>query len=117
MSNGANNIQGNNIAGTGKVTMVNFGSATTASDDTNVRAAAGTSFGAAVQSANARRESSVKAIAARYDNFEDALLPMVLASGVSGDAAVATAQAIMSNPALKAQAERAYSRARISAVN
>ena len=58
----------------------------------------------------------MRAVARNYDSFEDALLPMVLASGVSGDAASSVAEAIMGNPALKAQAERAFQRARLNAV-
>jgi hypothetical protein len=63
-----------------------------------------------------RHEDGVRAVARNFDNFDDALLPMVLASGVSGEAAASVAEAILGNPALKAQAERAFQRARLSAV-
>jgi hypothetical protein len=66
-----------------------------------------------VEGPRSRHEAGVRAVAANYDNFEDALLPMVLASGVSGEAASSVAEAIMGNPALKAQAERAFQRARL----
>ncbi len=79
---------------------------------------AATGYGAAAaMPENTQDVRSVRAVALQYDRFEDALLPMVLASGVKGDAAVAAAEAILSNPALLAQAEKAYARARISAVN
>lgn len=68
---------------------------------------------AAVEAPRSRHEAGVRAVAGNYDNFEDALLPMVLASGVSGEAAASVAEAIMGNPALKAQAERAFQRARL----
>lgn len=74
-----------------------------------------TTFGAAVTAAD-RHDAGVRAVAARYGSFEDALLPMVLASGVSGDAAIAVAEAIQANPALRAQAERAFQRAQLSSV-
>jgi len=67
-----------------------------------------------LEAPRSRHESGVRAVAKNYDNFADALLPMVLASGVSGEAATSVADAILSNPALKAQAERAFQRARIS---
>ncbi len=63
-----------------------------------------------------RHENGVRAVARNFDNFDDALLPMVLASGVSGEAAASVAEAIKGNPALKAQAERAFQRARLNAV-
>lgn len=69
--------------------------------------------GNSVEAPRSRHEAGVRAVAANYDNFEDALLPMVLASGVSGEAASSVAEAIMGNPALKAQAERAFQRARL----
>lgn len=78
-------------------------------------ASTGASYGAAVETSS-RYDTGVRAVAARYDNFEDALLPMVLASGVTGDAAVKVAEAIQANPALRAQAERAYQRAHMNAV-
>lgn len=81
-----------------------------------MRAAAqgSTGYGAAEPVARSRHEEGVRAVAKRYDNFADALLPMVLASGVSGESAVAVAEAIKANPALTAQAERAFQRARIN---
>lgn len=69
-----------------------------------------------VEAPRSRHESGVRAVAQNYASFEDALLPMVLASGVSGEAASSVAEAIMGNPALKAQAERAFQRARLNAV-
>lgn len=78
---------------------------------------AATAYGAAtVEAPRNRHETGVRAIAGNYATFEDALLPMVLASGVSGEAAASVAEAIMGNPALKAQAERAFQRARLDAV-
>lgn len=78
---------------------------------------AGTAFQAAsVEGGRSRHETGVRAVARNYANFEEALLPMVLASGVSGEAAASVAEAIMGNPALKAQAERAFQRARLNAV-
>lgn len=72
---------------------------------------------ASAEAPRSRHESGVRAVARTYDNFEDALLPMVRASGVSGSREAETvAEAIRNNPALKAQAERAFQRARISAV-
>jgi hypothetical protein len=71
---------------------------------------------AAGEAPRSRHETGVRAVARNYESFEDALLPMVLASGVSGEAAASVAEAIMGNPALKAQAERAFQRARINAV-
>ncbi len=77
----------------------------------------GTGYAAAsVESPRSRHEQGVRAVARNFESFEDALLPMVLASGVSGEAAASVAEAIMGNPALKAQAERAFQRARLSAV-
>jgi hypothetical protein len=91
--------------------------ATTVDPAARMRAAStGTRIGAGVQVERSRHEDGVRAVAAKYDNFEEALLPMVLASGVSGEAAVAVAEAIKGNPALTAQAERAFFRARVSAV-
>lgn len=76
-----------------------------------------TAYGAAsVETPRSRHEGGVRAVARNYDNFSDALLPMVLASGVSGEAAASVAEAIMGNPALRAQAERAFQRARLNAV-
>ena len=72
-----------------------------------------TAYASSVEAPRSRHESGVRAVAANYENFEDALLPMVLASGVSGEAAASVAEAIMGNPALKAQAERAFARARM----
>lgn len=60
-----------------------------------------------------RHESGVRAVAQRYSDFQEALLPMVLASGVSGESAVAVAEAISASPTLTAQAERAFQRARM----
>lgn len=71
---------------------------------------------ASAEAPRSRHESGVRAVARNYASFDEALLPMVLASGVSGEAAASVAEAIMGNPALKAQAERAFQRARLSAV-
>lgn len=57
-------------------------------------------------------EAGIRAIAQQFDAFSDALLPMVLASGVSGEAAASVVAAIKGNPALLAQAERAFDKAR-----
>jgi len=57
-------------------------------------------------------EAGIRAIARQFNSFTDALLPMVLASGVSGEAASTVVAAIQSNPALLAQAERAFDKAR-----
>lgn len=78
---------------------------------------AATGYGTArIEGTRSRHEVGVRAVAQNYASFDDALLPMVLASGVSGEAAASVAEAIMGNPALKAQAERAFQRARINAV-
>ena len=72
--------------------------------------------GGGVEGTRSRHEQGVRVIARNYANFEDALVPMVLASGVSGEAASAVAGAIRNNPALRAQAERAFQRARMDVV-
>jgi len=61
-----------------------------------------------------RHEQNVRAVARNFDNFDDALEHMVRASGVSREAAASVAEAIKGNPALKAQAEVAFQRARQS---
>lgn len=111
------NINGIENAGTQKATHLSVvGTANgISSSQTSRSSATGVTFGAAVETSN-RHNMSVRAIAAKYDNFEDALLPMVLASGVTGEAAVAVAEAINSNPALRAQAERAFQRAQLNAL-
>lgn len=81
-----------------------------------MRAAATGYSSAAAEAPRSRHESGVRAVARAYDRFEDALLPMVLASGVSGEAAASVSDAIMGNPALRAQAERAFQRARLDSV-
>lgn len=79
------------------------------------RLSVATSYAAtAVEAPRSRHEQGVRAVARNFENFEDALLPMVLASGVSGEAATSVAEAIKGNPALKAQAEVAFQRARQS---
>jgi hypothetical protein len=65
-----------------------------------------------LEGVRSRHERGVRAVASAYATFEDALLPMVLASGVSGESAPAVRDAILGNPALRAQAQRAYARAR-----
>ena len=57
-------------------------------------------------------EAGIRAIAQQFTAFHEALLPMVLASGVSGEAAASVVKAIQGNPALLAQAERAFDKAR-----
>lgn len=57
-------------------------------------------------------EAGIRAIAKQFTAFHEALLPMVLASGVSGEAAASVVKAIQGNPALLAQAERAFDKAR-----
>ena len=71
-----------------------------------------TSYGAGISAPASRYQRSVTAVAARYERFEDAVLPMVLASGVTGDAAIKVAASIMANDALRAQAEAAHQQAR-----
>lgn len=71
-----------------------------------------TSYGAGITASKSRHERSVTAVAARYERFEDAILPMVLASGVTGDAAIKVAESIMSNTPLRNQAEAAHRQAR-----
>lgn len=75
------------------------------------RSAQATSYGEAVKTSN-RHETSVKAVAAKYERFEDALLPMVLASGVTGEAAIKVAESIMASDPLRNQAETAHRLAR-----
>ncbi|MCW2960417.1 MAG: hypothetical protein JWM90_804 [Thermoleophilia bacterium] len=77
-----------------------------------------TAYGAAsgLEAPRSRHESGVRAVARDSADFESALLPMVLASGVSGESATAIRNAILNNPALKAEAERAFQRARIESV-
>lgn len=84
---------------------------------TSIGRAAATGYSAAAGEApRSKQDAGVRAVARNYSQFEDALLPMVLASGVAGEAAATVAEAIMGNPALKAQAERAFQRARINVV-
>ena len=68
------------------------------------------------QGPRSRHELGVRAVARDAVNFEDALHDMVRASGVREENAGHVAAAILGNPALKAQAERAFQRARIDAV-
>jgi hypothetical protein len=68
-----------------------------------------------VEQPRSRFENGIRAVAKTYSEFEDALLPMVLASGVSGESATAVRDAILGNPALRAQAERAFQRSRMDA--
>lgn len=78
----------------------------------------GASFGAPVygsgrlEAARSQHEQGVRAAAAAHETFEDALLPMVLRSGVSHESATAVREAILGNPTLRKQAEHAYMRAR-----
>lgn len=51
---------------------------------------------------------SVRRVASSYRSFDEALLPMVYASGLAGEAAAAVVSAIRNNDGLRAQAERAY---------
>jgi len=81
------------------------------------RAAVTTAYSArGAEATRSKHETGVRSVAKLYDNFQEALVPMVLASGVSGAAAGAVAEAIKGNPALLAQAERAFQRARINVV-
>jgi hypothetical protein len=68
---------------------------------------------AAAQRAENHFDSHVRNVAARYtpDQFKEALLPMVLASGVKPHAAGPVVDAILSNPNLLAQAKKAFNRA------
>ena len=61
-----------------------------------------------------RHELDVRSAAREFKDFESALMPMVRASvkGISSKAAADVAKVIMANPALRAQAERAFERAR-----
>lgn len=68
------------------------------------------------QGPRSRHELGVRAVARDAASFEDALFDMVCASGVSRENAEGVTCAILGNPALKAQAERAFQRARIDAV-
>lgn len=61
-------------------------------------------------------ENSVRAVARSHDSFEAALLPMVMASGVSREAATHVAATILEVPALRRQAEDAFRAARIASV-
>lgn len=61
-------------------------------------------------------EQGIRAVARQHPSFEAALVDMVRASGVSPSNADSVARAILGNPALKAQAERAFQRARLDAV-
>lgn len=76
------------------------------------QAATGYARGTA-EAPRSRHEVGVRAVARAFDSFDDALIPMVLASGVAGEAAASVADAIKSSPALRAQAERAFERARL----
>lgn len=69
-----------------------------------------------VEGARSRHETNVRAIARSYDNFEDALLPMVQASGVAGRSAIVVAETIRNSRVLRDQAERAFQRARMELV-
>jgi len=111
-------IKNNQINAGNEVTVLKAALASNTGNVTPLRRRepSNTNFGAAIQSSASRHDASVRAVAARYDNFQDALLPMVLASGVTGDAAVAVADAIQANPALKAQAERAFQRAQLTSL-
>ena len=83
---------------------------------TRVAGGTPTGYSRPAHAASSPQETGVRAVARMYDNFEDAVLPMVLASGVSGDTAERVAQAIMNVPALRKQAEGAFRAARIEAV-
>ncbi len=80
--------------------------------DTTVVSGRTGAWGMTPQATHARRSASVASVAAGTTTFDQALLPMVLATGVSGKAAVAVAEAIKSNPDLYAQAERAWKQGR-----
>lgn len=77
------------------------------------RSAAATAYArTTAEGPRSSHEKGIRAVARQFDHFEQALLPMVLASGVSGEAAGSVVAAIQNNPALKAQAERAFQQAR-----
>jgi hypothetical protein len=80
------------------------------------RTTAGVSYGSAV-GIRSKEKADIRAVALRYDDFETAVLPMVLASDrtLSGKAAVAVAHAILGNDQLRAQAERAFNTSREAA--
>lgn len=69
-----------------------------------------------IEGARSRTELGVRSVARAYENFDDALLPMIHASGVKGESAAIVVEAIRKNPTLRAQAERAFQRARIDVV-
>lgn len=75
-----------------------------------------TSFGAPIIEAKSRYSKDVSVVANQYSSFDDALLPMVLATGVSGDAALHVVDAIRNNDALRDQAQRAFQKSRMQAV-
>lgn len=79
------------------------------------RSSGGTSFGAPIVETS-RYSKDVSVVANQYSSFDDALLPMVLATGVTGDAALNVCEAIRNNEALRAQAQRAFQKSRMSAV-
>lgn len=76
----------------------------------------GTAYGRPIETGRPSHEMGVRAVACMFQTFEEALLPMVLASGVAGEAAPRVAEAIMSSPAMRKQAEAAFRTARVSAV-
>jgi hypothetical protein len=79
------------------------------------RVAATTGYNSQVAEApRSSHEAGIRAVARQFTAFHDALLPMVLASGVSGEAAASVVAAIKGNPALLAQAERAFDKARVA---
>ncbi|MCW2950273.1 MAG: hypothetical protein JWN41_1286, partial [Thermoleophilia bacterium] len=80
--------------------------------DTTRRAAATGYASTSPEAPRSRHEAGIRAVAQQFDEFHEALLPMVLASGVAGVAAASIVEAIMSNPVLKAQAQRAFDKAR-----
>jgi uncharacterized protein YcsI (UPF0317 family) len=108
----AGNVSGTRLA---LVTPANTLANAVRANTTTSNRPAGATFGTAVETSSPHA-AGVRSIAARYDNFDDALLPMVLASGVTGQAAVAVAEAVRKNPVLLAQAERAFQRAQLSTV-
>jgi hypothetical protein len=79
------------------------------------RTPAGTNYNAGhMEAPRSSHEAGIRAVARQFHAFDEALLPMVLASGVSGEAAASVVAAIKSNPALLAQAERAFDKARVT---
>lgn len=105
-------IDGGSLRGAAPVTYVDFRAATSTGTLSSTAAASNVAYGAALTNPDQKRIDGVDSIAARFPDFDSALVPMVLASGVDARAAFEVANAIRSNPNLLAQAQRAYEQAR-----